>query len=666
MLAPVLAAMLAPQIAAQTAGATIGEPPVTDGPAVEQPVAEYVVLYQPGTNMAAETRDLVLADDVAVDEVFTDVVPAVAVEATAEAIADIAQDPAVLAVEPNREFSIAATQTSPIWNLDRIDQANLPLNGSYSYPDSAGSGVDVYVVDTGVKANHVDFSGRVVSGYSTVEDGNGTDDCQGHGTHVASTAAGTSWGVAKSATIVPVRVLGCDGSGYLSDVVEGLNWIASVASGPSVVNMSLGSYGASTTMDAAIDNLVAEGITVVVAAGNSNDDACAYTPAATASALTVAATDSTDTRADFSNYGSCVDLFAPGVGIKAAYKSTTTSTATMAGTSMASPHVAGVVALILGENPSATPAQVTQSIINGATSGIVSDPVTGTPNRLLVIPTIAPPPPTPTPPGVFSKTFPISGSTVSNQIVTLTWNASPSAEAYDVCLSTSSRCRSWTRVAGTSYTTPALANGSRYYWQVRAINDLGTALGDAGTSWTFRTSFPVISTRSLPSRQINTFYSAPLSASGGIAPYSWSTSPLPSGLTLTGNVISGTPTTAGTYSVTVTVTDANGGTSNKVFSLRLTPPPPGSFAKTFPMSPAAVVSQLTLTLTWTPSAHAEWYDVCVTSSSRCRTWTRVAGTSFTTPVLNSRTSYTWQVRAGNATGTTLADNNTVWSFTTPS
>ncbi|MDE3320832.1 S8 family peptidase [Acinetobacter nosocomialis] len=291
------------------------------------------------------------------------------------------KNPQVLSVENDTVVNIdATTQTNPDWGLDRIDQKALPLNSTYSYSQT-GIGTTVYIVDTGILSTHQEFSGRVLSGYTAMSDGNGTTDCNGHGTHVAGTVGGTTYGVAKNVKLVPVRILGCDGSGASSNVIAGLDWILKNGSKPAVVNMSLGG-AASSSLDSAVENLYNNGYIMVVAAGNSNTDACTSSPARTSNAITVAATDNTDTRASYSNYGSCVDIFAPGSQINSSWIGSNTATKVLNGTSMATPHVAGVVAELLQSTPTATPQTITSNLLNQATSDVVKNP-SGSPNRLL-------------------------------------------------------------------------------------------------------------------------------------------------------------------------------------------------------------------------------------------------------------------------------------------
>jgi subtilisin family serine protease len=294
----------------------------------------------------------------------------------------LAADPAVAAVEQNQRVSIDATQSNAPWGLDRIDQTSLPLSGTYTYPDSAGTGVTAYVIDTGVRITHSQLTGRAVNGYDAVDGDTTAQDGNGHGTHVATTIAGSTYGVAKKAKIVAVRVLNNSGSGTTAGVIAGIDWVTKNHSGPSIANMSLGG-GVSTTLDTAVRNSIASGVTYAVAAGNSNANASSFSPARVAEAITVGATTSTDARASYSNYGSALDIFAPGSSITAGWHTSDTATNTISGTSMATPHVAGAAAVYLAGHPSATPAQVASALTAGATTGKVTSPGSGSPNRLL-------------------------------------------------------------------------------------------------------------------------------------------------------------------------------------------------------------------------------------------------------------------------------------------
>ncbi len=296
-------------------------------------------------------------------------------------LAALLNDPRVAYIEADQVVSIGATQNNATWGLDRIDQANLPLNNTYTY-DYDGTGVNAYVIDTGVRITHNQFGNRGRSGYTAINDGNGTNDCQGHGTHVAGTIGSSTYGVAKDATIYAVRVLGCDGSGSNSGVIGGVDWVTANHIKPAVANMSLGG-GASTALDNAVNAAVQAGVTMAVAAGNDNSNACSYSPARAANAITVGSTTSSDSRSSFSNYGSCLDIYAPGSSITSTWSTSNSATNTISGTSMASPHVAGVAALYLDEFPNATPSQVQAAIESAAIPNKVTDPRSGSPNLLL-------------------------------------------------------------------------------------------------------------------------------------------------------------------------------------------------------------------------------------------------------------------------------------------
>ncbi len=296
-----------------------------------------------------------------------------------EAALALSQDPRVAYVEEDGMMYASAVQSGATWGLDRIDQRDRPLSGTYTY-NYTGSGVRVYVIDTGIRTNHSQFGTRA----STVFDafgGNG-QDCNGHGTHVAGTVGGSTYGVAKSARLRAVRVLDCNGSGSTSGVIAGVDWVTANHIKPAVANMSLGG-GASSTLGNAVQNSISAGVTYAVAAGNSNANACNYSPARAANAITVGSTTSSDARSSFSNYGTCVDIFAPGSSITSAWYTSTTATNTISGTSMASPHVAGVAALYMQANTTASPATVRNAIVNAASTNKLSGIGSGSPNRLL-------------------------------------------------------------------------------------------------------------------------------------------------------------------------------------------------------------------------------------------------------------------------------------------
>ncbi len=273
-----------------------------------------------------------------------------------------------------------STQDSATWGIDRVD-SRTGIDGKYNYT-STGKGVHAYIIDTGTRTTHSEFKNRVGEGFSSINDGKGFIDCHGHGTHVSGTVGGTTYGVAKDVTIHPVRVLGCDGSGDDAGVIAGIDWVAKNAIKPAVANMSLGG-DASVSLDEAVRSAVKAGVSFVVAAGNENTDACKSSPAGVKEALTIGATSKTDSRASFSNFGRCVDLFAPGQGITSSWNSSDKATNSISGTSMASPHVAGVVALYLEKNPKATPTEIEAIVKKNATLSVVKSPGTGSPNLMI-------------------------------------------------------------------------------------------------------------------------------------------------------------------------------------------------------------------------------------------------------------------------------------------
>ncbi|WJK36747.1 S8 family peptidase [Solwaraspora sp. WMMA2065] len=318
----------------------------------------------------------------AVNRVFGAAVNGFEARLSPSAARRLAAHSSVAYVEQNHTVSLAATQNNPpSWGLDRIDQRNRPLNNAYTYPTTA-SNVTAYIIDTGIRTTHNDFGGRARAGYDAF--GGTSADCNGHGTHVAGTVGGSAYGVAKGVRLVAVRVLNCSGGGTIAGVVAGVNWVTANAVKPAVANMSLGG-GASSTLDSAVANSISSGVSYAVAAGNSNANACNYSPARVSSAITVGATTSSDARASYSNYGSCLDIFAPGSSITAPWYNSNTATNTISGTSMASPHVAGAAALVLGRFPSYSPSQVASYLVSNATTGVVSSAGSGSPNRLLFV-----------------------------------------------------------------------------------------------------------------------------------------------------------------------------------------------------------------------------------------------------------------------------------------
>ncbi|GAA2872197.1 serine protease [Actinoplanes cyaneus] len=294
--------------------------------------------------------------------------------------ARLAADPSVEYVEQDAVIAATATQPGVTWGLDRIDQHARTLDKKYTY--RSAKDVTAYVIDTGIRTSHKDFGGRATSGYDFVDGDRVADDCNGHGTHVAGTIGGASYGVAKDVKLVGVKVLDCEGSGSYSDFIAGVDWVTAHAKLPAVANMSIGGPQ-SKALDDAVNRSIAKGVTYVIAAGNDNKNACKFSPSDTSNAITVGAVDSNDKRASFSNYGACLDIFAPGVNIKSASADSNSGSAVMSGTSMASPHVAGAAALVLGAHSAWTPQQVRDDLVGHADSGLVRSPGAGSPNKAL-------------------------------------------------------------------------------------------------------------------------------------------------------------------------------------------------------------------------------------------------------------------------------------------
>ncbi|WP_446045767.1 S8 family peptidase [Streptomyces olivaceus] len=346
----------------------------------------YLVTLEKGAGLKAASgagKDLVEEYGGTVRRTFGSALNGYSATLSAAEARRLAADPAVASVEQDQRVRLAdTTQSNAPWGLDRIDQTSLPLSGTYTYPDSAGEGVTAYVIDTGVRVTHQEISDRASYGYDAVDGDTTASDGNGHGTHVATTIAGKTYGVAKKAEVVAVRVLDNNGSGTTAGVIAGIDWVTANHSGPSVANLSLGG-GASTTLDNAVRASITSGVTYAVAAGNSAANASSYSPARVTEALTVGATTNTDARASYSNYGSVLDLFAPGSSITAGWNTGDTATNTISGTSMATPHVAGAAAVYLAGHSSATPAQVSTALVDGATADKVTGPGSGSPNRLL-------------------------------------------------------------------------------------------------------------------------------------------------------------------------------------------------------------------------------------------------------------------------------------------
>ena len=369
----------------------------------DQPIANQyiVVLNEDVVGRAAmaievETEAQRLSSDYGgeVRSVYSTALKGYAVTMSAYQAEILSRDDRVQFVEEDSLVSLAATQPDAGWNLDRIDQRNLPLDTNYTYTGT-GAGAHVYIIDTGVRTTHQEFGGRANVVFDAINDGQ--LDCNGHGTHVAGTVGGATYGVAKNVSIHSARVLRCDGNGQISDIIAAIDWITAHRINPAVVNISITAPGLVPSMETALANSFDSGVLYTVAAGNAASDACGYSPARAPSAITVGATWQIDERAPFSNYGSCVDIFGPGYEIVSAGIASDTATRQLNGTSMSAPLVAGVAAIYRAANPTASVTTASQAILNGSTTGIVTSPGAGSPNRLLYSWLGGGPAPTPTP-----------------------------------------------------------------------------------------------------------------------------------------------------------------------------------------------------------------------------------------------------------------------------
>lgn len=463
---------------------------------------QYIVVFKEDADVFSK-RDLVMNDVKQAGGVVFETYSAsfngfAATNVTDDSLKKIRQNEAIQYVEMDQKVHISddgitaeSTQTNPPWGLDRIDQSSLPLNNAYYFLSTSGSGVNAYIIDSGIYAANTDFGARVSLDFDDVNDGLAATAWEGHGTHVAGIIGGSAYGVAKQVNLHSIRVLDKNGDGYNSDIIAGIDYVIANAIKPAVINMSLGGNG-SVTEDTAVKAAIAKGIVVVVAAGNSDANACNYSPARVPEAITVGATDSSDARAYYSNWGSCLDIFAPGSNILSDFNTGTSATTTLSGTSMAAPHVAGAAVLYLASHPTATPAQVAAALIASSGKSKVSD-IKGSPNRLLYIPNVITTAP--------ALTSPKTGYKTNTSSFLLTWNSVVDAEKYELQVGSDSGFVNIVQdqyISGTSFSNAVTSDGI-YYWRVRGISASNSA-GKWSSSYNFTldTTPPVIPVLSKP------------------------------------------------------------------------------------------------------------------------------------------------------------------------
>jgi hypothetical protein len=594
---------------------------------------EYIVRFRDNDDPDARRQLLARLIDGSVERTYRSAIKGLFIRGLSNAaVAALRADPNVLTVEQNYTISLATTQTGATWGIDRIDQRALPLSTTYNY-NNDGTGVTVYIIDTGINYTHNEYSGRAFFGVDEIIPSTNGLDCNGHGSHVSGTVGGTTYGVAKKVKLVAVRVLSCAGSGSTAGVVAGIDWVTANRVLPAAANMSLGG-GFSATLNAAVTNSIAAGVTYGIAAGNSAADACNSSPSSTPNAVTVGATDITDHWASFSNFGPCVDIDAPGVNITSAWMGSNTATNTISGTSMATPHVVGAAALYLQSNPSATPAQVAAALTSNATNGTIIGVPNGTVNKLLYMGFI----------GGGTNAPPVAKFTVTCPTLQCTFDASTSTDDVGIVSYT------WTWGDGRSETRSGPIAKNTYsaagtYNVTLTVKDAGNLTGSVTKPVTVPNAVqnqPPTASITSPTNGASFVQGASVSFAGsGNDPedgaltgssLTWTSSI--DGAIGTGTSFSKSNLSVGAHTITLTATDSKGATGSTNVSITITPagggnqPPVAAF--TFNCVGQAFPHQCTF------DASGSTDDVGIVSY----TWAWGDGRVETKPVSNAKNTWT--------------------------
>ena len=610
-------------------------------------------------------------------KVFKKAMKGFSIKLSADGLAITKKNPKVKYIEQDQIATNSAIQDGAAWGLDRIDQQSLPLNNSYSY-NTNGSTVDAYIFDTGIRLDHEEFGGRAIFGFDAYPNGTTVMDGNGHGTHVAGTIGGKTYGVAKGINLIAVRVLDDNGSGYYSDIIAGLDWATQHhTTKPAVGNLSLGG-GASFALDEAVRRAIADGIIICVAAGNSNADAITSSPARVSEAITVGATTSADGRAAYSNYGTVVDVFAPGSLIISAWKSAPNGYNTISGTSMATPHVAGIAALYMEASKIYGPIDVQAGIKANASTNLLSGIPEGTPNVLVINNFTQIPTPVKILPSVPTLSSPINAASAQQLNVTLNWNQSSNATSYNLEVSTTSGfstiANTLNTITANTTTLTGLLPGTTYYWRVKANNADGSS--DWSASWSFTTDI-AMPTLSLPTNGLSNATIAPTlnwSAISNASSYDVEVSTdgtfsklIAAKSTITTNTTNLTGLTAGTTYYWRVKANGTSISSNWSATWSFTT----AIIAPLLVGPANNTSSIALNsvFSWS-STGAALYEIEIATKNTFASTTIVSKNialntnSFTATGLKTRTTYFWRVRSKSTDGKTVSAWSAVWKFTT--